>query len=62
MSGVAVITGAGSGIGAASAKALAAKGWRVALIGRRIEPLKAVAAECAEALVLPMDVTDAMAI
>jgi NAD(P)-dependent dehydrogenase (short-subunit alcohol dehydrogenase family) len=41
----ALITGAGSGIGAAIARALAAKGARVSLAGRRREPLEAVAAE-----------------
>ncbi|MDK4711405.1 SDR family NAD(P)-dependent oxidoreductase [Rhizobium sp. CNPSo 4039] len=41
----ALVTGAGSGIGAAIAKALAAEGARVSLAGRRREPLEAVAAE-----------------
>jgi len=40
---VAVITGAGSGIGAATALALAAGGWRVALAGRRESALQEVA-------------------
>ena len=39
----AVITGAGSGVGAALALALGAQGWRVALVGRRKELLEAVA-------------------
>jgi NAD(P)-dependent dehydrogenase (short-subunit alcohol dehydrogenase family) len=39
---VAIVTGAGSGIGAASAKLLAARGLRVALVGRRAEPLEDV--------------------
>ena len=41
----AIITGAGTGIGAASAKRLAAAGWSVALIGRRADLLKQVAVE-----------------
>jgi len=40
----ALVTGAGSGIGAAIAKLLAANGMRVTLAGRRREPLEAVAA------------------
>jgi NAD(P)-dependent dehydrogenase (short-subunit alcohol dehydrogenase family) len=44
MSRVAIVTGAGSGIGAASAKLLAANGHDVVLVGRRQEPLEAVRA------------------
>jgi NAD(P)-dependent dehydrogenase (short-subunit alcohol dehydrogenase family) len=39
--GVAVVTGAGSGIGAACALALAEVGWTVVLVGRRAYPLEA---------------------
>ena len=42
--GIAVVTGGGSGIGAAAALALAGDGWTVVLAGRRREPLDAVAA------------------
>lgn len=60
------ITGAGSGMGAASARRMAAAGWRVALSGRRVEALEAVADEIrsagGEALVLPLDVADRSAI
>jgi NAD(P)-dependent dehydrogenase (short-subunit alcohol dehydrogenase family) len=63
---VAVVTGAGSGIGRAAALALAGGGFDVAVIGRRREPLEEVAAEIEragpKALVLPGDVTDEAAI
>ncbi|KTQ95894.1 3-oxoacyl-ACP reductase [Aureimonas ureilytica] len=57
--GVAIVTGAGSGIGRASALALAADGWRVVLAGRRREALEETAALAggAETLVVPTDVT-----
>ena len=40
----ALVTGAGSGIGRASAVALARAGWRVALVGRRRDPIEETAA------------------
>jgi NAD(P)-dependent dehydrogenase (short-subunit alcohol dehydrogenase family) len=49
MSKVALITGAGTGVGRAAVLALAGAGYAVTLVGRRPEPLAAVAAE-AEAL------------
>ena len=58
----ALITGAGSGVGAATALALAREGWRVALIGRRREPLEDVAARVGGALVCPCDIGDAEAV
>ncbi len=39
---VVLITGAGSGIGAATARLFAAKGWRVALVGRSLAKLESV--------------------
>jgi NAD(P)-dependent dehydrogenase (short-subunit alcohol dehydrogenase family) len=56
MARTAVVTGAGTGIGAATVQALRADGWSVVLAGRRREPLEAVAA--ADDLVVPTDVTD----
>jgi NAD(P)-dependent dehydrogenase (short-subunit alcohol dehydrogenase family) len=41
----ALITGGGTGIGAATARALAAEGAKLSLLGRRLEPLQAIAAE-----------------
>ena len=60
MAGIALVTGAGSGIGRATSLALAAKGWSVVLAGRRREPLDAVAADAggAETLVVTVDVGD----
>jgi NAD(P)-dependent dehydrogenase (short-subunit alcohol dehydrogenase family) len=53
----ALITGGGTGIGAATARALAAEGAKLSLLGRRREPLAAVAAETGGAAIA-CDVTD----
>ncbi len=54
----ALITGAGSGIGASAARALAADGVAVALAGRRREPLEEIAAEIDDAVVVAGDITE----
>jgi NAD(P)-dependent dehydrogenase (short-subunit alcohol dehydrogenase family) len=56
---VAIVTGAGSGIGKAAALALLSDGYRVALAGRRKEALEGTARACGapdRALVVPTDV------
>jgi NAD(P)-dependent dehydrogenase (short-subunit alcohol dehydrogenase family) len=62
----ALVTGAGSGIGKASALALARAGWHVALTGRRPEPIEEVAREIKalgrRALPAPSDVGDPEAV
>ena len=59
---VAVVTGAGSGIGRAAALALLQDGYRVALAGRRGPPLEQTAKDAGrasgQALVVPADVSD----
>jgi NAD(P)-dependent dehydrogenase (short-subunit alcohol dehydrogenase family) len=64
--GVAVVTGAGSGIGRAVTVGLLEAGYRVALAGRREQPLRETLADASgasdRALVVPTDVTDAAAV
>jgi len=63
---IALITGAGSGIGKASALALMRNGWSVVLAGRRKELLEDVAragqSAGARSLVVPADVADVASI
>lgn len=56
VAGVAVVTGASSGIGAATAAALAREGYSVVLGARRVERLREIAGETG--LALRLDVTD----
>ena len=57
---IAIVTGAGSGVGRAASLALLKDGFAVVLAGRRKEPLEAVAREggSAKSLVAPTDVSD----
>ena len=59
---VAVVTGAGSGIGRVVARALLGAGYRVALAGRRTPALEETAAGEPAALVVPTDVADEAAV
>jgi NAD(P)-dependent dehydrogenase (short-subunit alcohol dehydrogenase family) len=62
---VAIVTGAGSGIGKAAALALLKEGYRVSLAGRRRERLDETASESGageRALVVPTDVADPAAV
>ncbi len=51
---IALVTGAGSGVGRAVALRLGADGWSVVLAGRRAEPLQETAAQAGEAATLPV--------
>lgn len=62
---VAIVTGAGSGIGKAAALELLRNGWAVALLGRRIEPLRKIANDSAfeeRAFAVSCDVSDPLAV
>ena len=56
---VAVVTGASSGIGEATARALAAGGYRVALLARRVDRIAAIADALDNgSIAIQADVTD----
>jgi len=61
---IAVVTGAGSGVGRAAALALLDAGWTVVLAGRRAAPLEETVAlaNAGAALIIPTDVTDPAAV
>jgi 3-oxoacyl-[acyl-carrier protein] reductase len=68
--GVAVVSGGGSGLGRELALELARRGYDLALLGRRLEPLEetldlagtGLAAGTARGMILPCDVRDAVAL
>lgn len=57
----AVVTGASSGIGEQTARRLSRDGWRVLLVARREELLKAMSSELRDSAYLAVDLTDAEA-
>src|SRR5690606_11750253 len=63
---IALVTGAGSGIGRAVAMALLRDGYRVTLVGRRPEPLEGAIAEASvdpdRALAVSADITDPVSV
>ncbi|MBK8083048.1 MAG: SDR family NAD(P)-dependent oxidoreductase [Devosia sp.] len=56
------IVGGGSGIGAEMARLLAARGWTVAISGRRVDRLDEVARSSDHIRPYPLDVTDPVAV
>lgn len=61
----AVVTGAGSGVGLATAVRLLKEGWRVAVLGRREETLKSVATQSGKpenCLIIPCDIGNEAAV
>jgi NADP-dependent 3-hydroxy acid dehydrogenase YdfG len=65
MDKIAVVTGAGSGVGRASAIRLVKEGWRLGLVGRREDSLRETAKLCGAAektLAVPCDIADPAAV
>lgn len=58
---IAVVTGASSGIGAATARALATEGFRVVCAARRVDRIEALASEIG-GVAIALDVTDAASV
>ena len=59
---LAIIAGAGPGIGGAVARAFCAEGYAIAMLARRREVLEALAAELADASIWPVDLADPSAV
>ena len=64
MSNIAIVTGAGSGVGRAVAQRLAAEGWYVAALGRRSETVEETASVPGQGSIHPIgcDISDATAV
>jgi NAD(P)-dependent dehydrogenase (short-subunit alcohol dehydrogenase family) len=63
---IAIVTGAGTGVGKASSLALAADGWKIILAGRRLKLLEATAsaieASGGKAIAIPTDTADPLSV
>jgi NAD(P)-dependent dehydrogenase (short-subunit alcohol dehydrogenase family) len=63
---IAIVTGAGTGVGKASSLALAADGWKIVLAGRRLKLLEATAsaieASGGKAIAIPTDTADPVSV
>jgi NAD(P)-dependent dehydrogenase (short-subunit alcohol dehydrogenase family) len=63
---IAIVTGAGTGVGKASSLALAADGWKIVLAGRRLKLLEATASAIEDsggkAIAIPTDTADPLSV